>query len=154
MSHLEKNPPGDGLVGQLRAMGYRITPPRRAVLKVFARGEAHLSPDEVLARARRTYPKVGRATVYRTLELLTHLGVTRPMFRGDGRPAFARVHHGHHHVVCSACDRVVELAQPALDHLARQAAARTGFEIHSHVLEFVGLCRRCSRGRTARGTPA
>lgn len=142
------------LLGRLRGAGYKITPPRLAVLEIILREGQHQNPGEILRQAQALHPNTSRATVYRTLELLTQLGVTRPMFRGDGRPAFARVHHGHHHVVCSACDRVVELARPALERLARQAAARTGFEIHSHVLEFVGLCRRCSRARAAREASA
>lgn len=136
---------GASIVARLRALGYRITPPRRAVLQVFGAGDEHLSPEEVLAQARRLHPRVGRATVYRTLELLTKLGVTRPIYRGDGRPCFARVEHGHQHAVCSRCQRVVELHGGAFHRLARRVAAQTGFLIQSQLFEFIGLCKRCRR---------
>ena len=136
---------GEGILARLRAAGCRITPPRRAVLEVFSAGECHLSPDEVLVRARRLHPGVGRATVYRTLELLTKLGITRPLYGKDGRPCFTRIEHGHQHVVCSRCDRVVELDSTPFAPLARQVARRTGFAIQSQLLEFYGLCQRCQR---------
>ena len=144
MSHLKKAPEA-GLLARLRAAGCRITPPRRAVLQVFAAGAQHLSPDDVLARARQLHPRVGRATVYRTLDLLTRLGVTRPLYGKDGRSCFTRIEHGHQHVVCSRCDRVVELKPDPFLRLARQVAQRTGFAVHSQLLEFYGLCRACQR---------
>lgn len=144
MSHLEKKN-GPGILERLRAAGCRITPPRRAVLEVFAEGCSHLSPEDVLARARRAHPRVGRATVYRTLELLTKLGITRPLYGKDGRSVFTRIEHGHQHVVCSRCDRVVELEARAFTRLAREVARSTGFSVQSQLLEFYGLCRKCQR---------
>ena len=150
MSQVEKTP-SPGLVDRLRQAGFRITPPRRAVLRIFASGCQHLSPDDVLARARRLHPRVGRATVYRTLDLLTRLGITRPLYGKNGRPCFTRVEHGHQHVVCSRCDRVVELDGSTFGHLARAVARRTGFAVHSQLLEFYGLCRLCQRTHLPRG---
>lgn len=142
MSHLEPSP-NPALLQRLRAAGFRITPPRQAVLRVFEDGGCHLSPEEVLAQARRLHPGVGRATVYRTLDLLTRLGITRPLYSKDGRPQFTRIEHGHQHVVCSRCDRVVELEATPFAALVRRVARRTGFTIQSQLLEFYGVCRHC-----------
>ncbi len=141
---------GTGILDRLRAAGCRITPPRRAVLEVFAQAGAHLSPDDVLTQARRRHPGVGRATVYRTLDLLTKLGITRPLYGKDGRPLFASIATGHQHAVCSRCDCVVELKATPFHQLARQVARRTGFAIQSQLLEFYGLCRNCQRVTQAR----
>lgn len=144
MSHVEPRP-NPALLERLRAAGFRITPPRQAVLQAFEAGACHLSPDDVLARARRLHPRVGRATVYRTLDLLTRLGITRPFYGKDGRPQFTRIEHGHQHVVCSRCDRVVELEATPFADLVRRVARRTGFTIQSQLLEFYGICRHCRR---------
>lgn len=144
MSHLDKKPERLRLE-RLRAAGLRITPPRQAVLQVFEDGGCHLSPEEVLERARRMHPGVGRATVYRTLDLLTRLGITRPLYSKEGRPLFTRIEHGHQHVVCSRCERVVELEADGFAGLAGRVARRTGFAVHSQLLEFYGLCKRCQR---------
>ena len=144
MSQLKKDQ-GPSVLDRLRAEGCRITPPRRAVLQVFEAGPHHLSPDEVLVKARKLHPGVGRATVYRTLELLTRLGITRPLTGRDGRTSFTHIEHGHQHVVCSHCDRVVELEPRPFARLARQVARLTGFDVQSQLLEFYGLCRQCRR---------
>ena len=145
---MEKADPA--ILERLRRAGCRVTPPRLAVLRIFSEGCAHLNPDDVLARARRLHPRVSRATVYRTLDLLTQLGVTRPLYGKDGRPVFTRVEHGHQHVVCSRCDRVVELPGESFDTLAGQVARQTGFAVQSQLLEFYGLCRPCQRAASPR----
>lgn len=132
------------LESHIRAAGFKLTPPRRAVLAVFGAHE-HLSPEEVLRRARQTHPRLGRATVYRTLEMLTRLGVMRPIYLSHGRPAFTRVEGGHHHLVCSRCDHIVELGGGELSAAIGQLAREKGFEIRSQLLEVYGLCSKCRR---------
>lgn len=144
MSQLSKSS-DTSVLNRLRAAGCRITPPRQAVLKIFEAGPHHLSPDEVLTKARKLHPGVGRATVYRTLDLLTRLGITRPLPGRDGRTSFTHIEHGHQHVVCSKCDRVVELSAAGFAALARRVTRQTGFKIQSQLLEFYGLCQRCQK---------
>jgi Fur family ferric uptake transcriptional regulator len=91
------------------------------------------------------HPGVGRATVYRTLDLLTKLGITRPSTAKMGVRCSPPSRQGHQHAVCSRCDRVVELNSTPFAQLARQVARRTGFAIQSQLLEFYGLCRSCQR---------
>jgi Fe2+ or Zn2+ uptake regulation protein len=132
---------------RLRQAGFRVTPPRLAVLKVFEAEHEHLSPDEVLERGRKVYPALGRATVYRTLDLLTGLGVLRPLYLGDGRPCFTRVAEGHHHLVCSGCDRITEFDEDGIGRIARRLSRELGFEVRSHLLEFYGLCGKCKTAK-------
>ena len=134
--------------GRLKNSGYRLTGPRRAVLEVIQRSRGHLSPEEVFTLGRRRHRALGRATVYRTLDLLTQLGVLRPMYLGEGRPAYARLDHGHQHLVCSRCDRITEIEAADVERLGRRLARRLGFELRSHLLELYGLCPKC-RGSAA-----
>lgn len=131
----------------MREAGFKLTAARQAVLRAFEGAHEHLSPDEVLRRGRKAYPRLGRATVYRTLELLTKLGVMRPLYLHGGRPAFTRVESGHHHLVCSRCDTIVELPQSTLSEAVQRLARRSGFEVSSELLEVYGVCRKC-RGRS------
>lgn len=128
---------------RLRRAGWKITPARLAVLKVFEAEHEHLSPDEVLTRGRKICPALGRATVYRTLDLLTGLGVLRPIYLGDRRPCFTRIAEGHHHLVCSQCDRVTEFDDRGVRQIARRLSRKLGFEVQSHLLEFYGRCGKC-----------
>lgn len=138
-------PPGTAIELRLKTAGFKLTPPRRAVLRVFAHEHEHLGPDEILKRGRKFCPRLGRATVYRTLELLTKIGVMRPIFLSGGRPAFTRVEGGHHHLVCSHCDRIEELPGETLATAVQRLARKTGFEIRSQLLEVYGLCAKCRR---------
>jgi Fe2+ or Zn2+ uptake regulation protein len=128
---------------RLRRAGCKITPARRAVLKIFEAEHAHLSPEDVLKRGRRIYPALGRATVYRTLDLLTGLGVLRPIYLGDSRPCFTRIAEGHHHLVCSRCERVTEFDGRGVKEIARRLSRKLDFDVQSHLLEFYGLCGKC-----------
>lgn len=137
---------------RLRNAGYKITPPRQAVIEaVLSEGE-HLSPNEILRRAQAIYPQTGRATVYRTLELLTSLGIVRPIYVGEHGPTYIRAEGGHHHLVCSCCGAVFEFDQCVADGMERELEARFGFQIRSHLLEFYGLCAHCRQVQTGVST--
>lgn len=131
------------LVERVREAGYRLTPPRLAVLQVLAAEKGHLSPTEVLERGRTIYPALSRATVYRTLELLTGLGLIRPIYLAESGMCFALAEEGHHHLICSACGAVIEFDECVAADLARILTEQLGFQIRSHLLEFYGLCGNC-----------
>jgi Fur family ferric uptake transcriptional regulator len=131
------------IIRQLRDAGYKVTPPRLAVLQVVEQEGEHLNPSEILARARVIHPGVGRATVYRTLELLTQLNIIRPIYVGEHGPTYIRAEGGHHHLVCSTCGKVVDFEQCVADQMVQELTERFGFQINSHLLEFYGLCASC-----------
>jgi Fur family transcriptional regulator, ferric uptake regulator len=131
------------IIDRLRAAGHKITPPRLAVLEVIEQEGEHLNPAEILTRAQAIYPALGRATVYRTLELLTQLGIVRPIYVGEHGPTYIRAEGGHHHLVCSTCGIVIDFDQCAAEQMTQELSERFGFQIKSHLLEFYGLCERC-----------
>jgi Fur family ferric uptake transcriptional regulator len=135
------------LVLRLRNAGYKITPPRRAVIEVVLCEGEHLDPNQILQRAQTIYPHTGRATVYRTLELLTTLGIVRPIYVGEHGPTYIRAEGGHHHLVCSQCGAVTDFDQCVADSMERELEARFGFQIRSHLLEFYGYCARCRQSQ-------
>ena len=131
------------LVDRLRSAGYKITPPRLAVLEVISQEGEHLNPNEILGRTQAIRPGLGRATVYRTLEILTQLGIVRPIYVGESGPMYIRAEGGHHHLVCSACGRIIDFDQCVAEEMVQELRERFGFEITSHLLEFYGLCAEC-----------
>ncbi|MBN2083977.1 MAG: transcriptional repressor, partial [Anaerolineales bacterium] len=91
----------DDWTARLQKEGYRLTTPRRAVIRVLAETTTRLAPDQILRRARRYYPKTGLVTVYRTLDVLKGCGFVRKMHRVDGCHSYAPATAGHaHHIVC------------------------------------------------------
>ena len=91
------------MISILRHRGYRLTPQRRAVLRVIASSHDHLTPAAIYERARQKYPDIGLVTVYRALEVLGKLGLICEMHTGgDCRSYLMRRPSGHHHhLICS-----------------------------------------------------
>ena len=133
------------LLQQLRNAGYKVTPARQAVLQVIEQEGEHLEPAEILRRAQTIHPAIGRATVYRTLELLTQLNIVRPIYIGEHGPTYIRAEGGHHHLVCSSCGIVIDFDQCVAEQMSAELAERFGFQIQSHLLEFYGQCAACQQ---------
>ena len=131
------------MIDRLRLAGHKLTPPRQAVLQVLDEDDGHLSHSEILERGQAIYPALGRATVYRTLELLTSLGVVRPIYLGDQSVCFTRADGAHHHLICSECGQVIEFDECVIDQLQESLSERLNFQIRGHLLEFYGRCDRC-----------
>ena len=90
---------------------------------------------------------VGRATVFRTLEVLEALGAVERLDLPSGEHAYVvceRAHH--HHVVCSSCGRTSEIDDAGLRVVVREIARRTGYRVDEHRLELFGLCPACLAG--------
>jgi Fur family transcriptional regulator, ferric uptake regulator len=121
----------------------RLTPQRRAVLDAIEASGGPFTAIELFQRARRSSPRLGLATTYRTIELLRRTGSLHAL-SSEGRPAYVRCSpEHHHHLVCLSCGSVEDTelcAAPSRQALSR----RHGFVAESHELEIYGLCRRCN----------
>lgn len=127
--------------------GMRSTSQRRLVSHVFFRTGGHLSIDEMLMLVRREDPKVGYATVYRTLKLLVECGLASERQFDDTVTRFERAERdGHHdHLICLQCKRIVEFEDDEIERLQDLLAARHGFTLVSHKHELYGVCDQCSK---------
>src|SRR5215212_1838772 len=67
----------------LKDRGYRLTNQRRIIVHELE-GERHLSAEEIYDRVKGGHPELGLSTVYRTLDLLTELGIVRKDDFGEG----------------------------------------------------------------------
>lgn len=132
-----------GLAEQLKKAGYKLTPARLAVIDVLEGDDAHFSHQEILSRGQTIYPKLSRATVYRTMELLTNLNLVRSIYLNDPTQRFLSAAGGHHHLVCTRCETIFEFDYCTVDQLARELSEKFSFHIRNHLLEFQGLCQTC-----------
>ncbi len=124
--------------------GYRLTDARQAILDTLLTCKGHLSADELVDLVRQKAPKVGRMTVYRTLELLTELGLIRPVYQGTAAAHYVLLEEGHHHhLVCSRCKNVIEFEHCSLLDIEEIITNKYGFNIEGHLLEIYGRCQSC-----------
>jgi Fur family ferric uptake transcriptional regulator len=130
----------------LQDRGLRATRTRLIVLEVLARSTEHLKVAEVHRRARQIDGRVGLASVYRTMELLSRLQLVKHVHVDHRHRHYARISERHgHHLVCNGCGLVVEFNDCQLEHMTRTLARRTKFRIESHCMDFFGQCKDCSR---------
>lgn len=130
----------------LSAHGYRLTSPRAAVVEAVLRHTRPFSAEQLVAELSDAPdgPKIGRATVYRTLEVLAAIDVLTRIVQPDGHPAYLCGAPGHrHHLLCSNCGATVTFTACPIDALVGDLTRHTAFTIHDHVLEVFGVCPTC-----------
>ncbi len=137
----------DSILRTLDAAGHRLTEPRRAVAELLDGRPGHFSAADLVADARLRRPGIGRATVFRALELFLALGVVERIDLPSGEHAYVVCEPAHHHhVVCTGCGRSTEIDDRGVRALTRKVAKRTGYEIGRHRVELFGLCPACREG--------
>ena len=136
-----KQPNLAAVVQRLEDRGHRVTAPRLAVLAAAADAGDQFSADEVAQRL----PRVGRATVFRTLRLLVEMDVLCRVLLDDGSLRYRWSRRGHHHhLVCAECGAVEDFTGCDVAGLVRELARRTNFTVEGHWLEVYGRCGACS----------
>ena len=133
--------------------GLRSTEQRRLIIETFFGSDNHVSIEELLAGVRSRDPRIGYATVYRTLKLLAECGVASERRFGDGLTRYElgddATHHDH--LICVQCGAITEFEEPRIEDLQDRVAKRYGFSVRSHKHELYGVCASCqSRERETR----
>jgi Fur family ferric uptake transcriptional regulator len=122
----------------------RTTRQRAAVRAVFAELEGFHSAQEVHGLLRSTGDQVGLSTVYRTVQAMADDGELDSIRTDSGEALYRRCsRQHHHHLVCRACGRTVEVEGPTVERWAASVADEHGFADVSHTLEIFGTCAEC-----------
>jgi Fe2+ or Zn2+ uptake regulation protein len=132
------------LVAALDQAGYRLTEPRRAVADLISQRHGHFTAADLIDEVRDRRLGIGRATIFRALDLFADLNVLERLALPTGEHAYVPcepVHH--HHVVCSRCGRTAGADDHELQAMVDKVASHTGYRIESHRLELYGLCPPC-----------
>ena len=132
----------------LRDAGYRSGEARAAVIEVLGEQECCVDAQAIFDRVReRGRRRVGIASVYRTLDLLSELGLVQRLDVGGGGAHFEPVRpdgEHHHHVVCDDCGRVSAFADPGLEQALDALARRLDFRVGAHEVVLRGACGDCA----------
>ena len=136
------------VLARLDRAGFRLTGPRRVVLEEVVRRDVPFTSAELCAAVQERAPGLGRATVFRTLDLLARLGIVQRIHHdadaGSCHAYLACDLAHHHHVICRTCGAVADIAEhPALEALLRDVARQTAYRVEGHRLEVLGLCPAC-----------
>ncbi|HJP87858.1 MAG TPA: Fur family transcriptional regulator [Candidatus Limnocylindrales bacterium] len=139
----------DSITGALEHAGYRLTSPRRALAALIADRRGCFTAEELLDESKRRRLGVTRATIFRSLDMLSDLALVERLDLPSGEHAFVACEpRHHHHVTCSTCGASTPVADAGIERLAQQIGRDTGYEVETHRLELFGRCARC-RGAVA-----
>ncbi len=130
---------------RLRQQGYKLTHARLTVLRVIEQSGGHLTSAELVERVGEADSGIGRASVFRALDLFTRLSLVRPTYIGtSSTPTYVLLPDGHHHhIICTQCSRVIEFEDCTLAPLKQILEDRLHVKLNGHLLEFYGLCPTC-----------
>lgn len=144
---------GWGCRGRFKECGLKWTQTRQAVIDILSSKGGHLSAEEIFLEVKKVLPGIGLATVYRTLELLTELGIVRKFDFKDGRSRYEFVagKEGieHYHLICRICGKIIDYETEAdkdvdpLKDFKKSLSEKFKFSIERSDIQFFGLCERC-----------
>ena len=134
------------IVSAFEEAGYRRTAPRRALAELVASSAGHFTADGLLKESRRRRLGMTRATVFRSLDVLSDLGLVERLDLPNGDHAFVACGPAHHHhVICSSCGRSMPVEDAGIERLAEAIGRATGYEVETHRLELFGRCPECRK---------
>ena len=130
----------------LREQGLPITQQREAVAQIVFSSSGHLSVEDIAQRLRQEDERIGKATIYRTLDLLVKSKLVEEHDFGEG---FKRYEHRlsrqpvHEHLICVECGTVIEFRSDEVQRIEERMLQDHGFTPARHRLEIYGLCQEC-----------
>lgn len=129
---------------KLRGHDFRITPQRLAVLKVLAASDGHPSVERIYETVRDQFPTTSIATIYKTVALLKKENELIEISFPDGSNRYdGNKPYPHPHLICTRCKKIIDPDLSSLEEMAAEVTKETGFQIHTHRVDFFGLCREC-----------
>src|ERR1700745_2355465 len=138
MSVAAKRAAKDKFMDFLAHKNLRITSQRQAIIDTVFGTDEHFTAEQLLDWSRERDKSVSRATVYRTLPLLTESGLVREMdFGKDYKfydPNYAD-HPNHSHLICQDCEKIVEFESEKIERLEDEISLQLGFRIKSQRLQ-------------------
>src|SRR5947209_3571018 len=126
----------------------RLTAQRQAIVNSAFSTRQHFTAEQLLDWSRRRDKSVSRATVYRTLPLLTESGLVREMDFGKNYkfydPNYAE-HPHHNHIICQDCEKIVEFECEKIEKLENEISHRLGFSVKAHRLQITATCEELKK---------
>jgi len=132
------------LLDDLQVRGYRLTPQREMIVEAIAHAGRHVTAEDVFAQVHERTSALNIATVYRTLDLLSELGLISRGDLGGGKVSYAPLSHGPHcHLVCRSCGQVIEADAALVEGLDKRLHDACGFSPDLGHFVVYGVCADC-----------
>ena len=130
----------------LQTAGYRRGGARTAVVEYLGNQSCAVTAHEIDDELRKGGRGVGRASIYRVLELLAELGLASRIEVGQAMARYERVEASgdhHHHMVCDECGDVLPFEDRELERALAHVSKKLSFEVADHEVLLHGACKDC-----------
>jgi Fur family transcriptional regulator, ferric uptake regulator len=130
----------------LARAGLRRGGAREQIIELLDSEPCALSAVEIEDALRAGGRRIGRASIYRVLELLVEHGLVERVTVDQGLSRFERVlpsGEHHHHLLCERCGRLVAFDDPGLERAIDEVSARLGVRVEHHEVVLRGACEDC-----------
>ena len=131
----------------------RMTKPRRVIIKILCESSDYLSAEDIFDKLKNDFPGIGLATVYRTIILLSNLGIVTRFEFGEGKARYELSENKegshHHQIVCEKCYKVINYSDFTDEEcefhslMENILGEKFGFNIKRHVVQYYGICNKC-----------
>ena len=140
---------------RLQKLGHKLTGPRKIIMEILINKQMLLDADEIYMEVKKINPKIGIATIYRVLELLTKLQLICKVSAGVGKSLFMLSQDCRKdtsvYMICSNCKRIVtnsECLNNSIKIRLKEDAENIIFKncklrIDNFQIVFTGLCDKC-----------
>jgi Fur family transcriptional regulator, ferric uptake regulator len=137
--------------GLVRRAGHSRGAARDTLIELFAGQDCASSVSEVEELLEMRQRPVGRASIYRALEVLSDLGLLVRVDVGHGTARYERAYdhdeeHHHHHLICDTCGLLIPFDDEHLELVIDGLSERLGFETKGHEVTLRGTCEECLLG--------
>lgn len=127
--------------------GIKNTKQRDLILQTFLKTKEHVDIPTLCEKVRKLDPKIGVATVYRTIKLLKNSGRAHERHFGTKHAVYEPHHENthHDHLICLECKKIVEFENHAIERLQENVAKKYGYTLTNHKHELYGYCKDCGK---------
>lgn len=133
------------LVKILRDNGCKVTPQRLAVYDMLSHTTEHPTAEMIYQKVKEQYPTMSFATVYKSVEIFSKLGVIQVLNTGEDSFRYDAKTSEHPHIKCTKCGRVNDVSHLDARAVESLVENETGFKVNGHQFYFYGICPDCQK---------
>ncbi len=131
------------IIEALRKRGFKATPQRIAICRLILNNRNHPTAQKIYDEVREFHPTVSLSTVYKTLQMLTKLGLIQELGFPEGQARFDSYVEPHINLVCLRCGSIRDLDDPAARDMIARITATAEFTHRGQRLDIYGICKTC-----------
>ena len=140
----------ESLKAELHDKGWRLTPQREVILKIFQDLESgkHLSAEDLQGVLASAGHQISLSTIYRTVKMMSRMGILRELELAEGHKHYeinSPAPHHHHHLICVSCNKTIEFKNDSILKIGNKTAQKEGYHLLDCQMSIHAICPACQR---------